>query len=79
MTISRKPYPADVADEEWALIAPYLCLRREDAKQREHPLREVFNGLRYVVKNGIPGGRCPTIGPLGRQSTVSVVWRLPSR
>jgi transposase len=24
------------------------------AGQREHPLREVFNGLRYIVKTGAP-------------------------
>jgi transposase len=30
-----------------------LVLMHEDAPQREYPLREVFNGLRYVVKNGI--------------------------
>lgn len=49
----RKPYPSDVSDEEWALIAPYLCLLPEAAGQRRHPLRELFNGLRYVVRNGI--------------------------
>jgi transposase len=26
----------------------------EDAGQREHDLREVFNGLRYIVKTGAP-------------------------
>ena len=51
---ARKPYPSDVSDEEWAFVAPYLTLMREDAPQREHPLREVFNGLRYVVKTGAP-------------------------
>jgi transposase len=54
MTLSRKPYPSDVSDEEWALVAPYLTLLPEDAAQREHPLREVFNGLRYIVKTGAP-------------------------
>jgi transposase len=29
-------------------------LQREDAGQREHDLREVFNGLRYIVKTGAP-------------------------
>jgi transposase len=29
-------------------------LQREDAGQREHDLREVFNGLRYIVKAGAP-------------------------
>ena len=44
---ARKPYPSDVSDDEWALVAPYLTLLPEDAGQREHALREVFNGLRY--------------------------------
>lgn len=48
--IRGKPYPSDVCDEEWSLPAPYLTLLPEDAGQREHSLREVFNGLRYIVK-----------------------------
>jgi transposase len=51
---ARKPYPSDVSDDEWALVAPYLTLLPEDAGQREHALREVFNGLRYVIKTGAP-------------------------
>jgi len=34
-------------------VAPYLPLCREDAQQRMHSLREVFNGLRYVVRTGV--------------------------
>ena len=56
---SRKAYPSDVSDEEWALVAPYLALLPEAAGQREHPLREVFDGLRYVVRNGIPWRAMP--------------------
>jgi transposase len=52
METTRRPYPSDVSDEEWALVAPYLCLLPEDAGQRTHPLREVFNGLRYIIKTG---------------------------
>lgn len=48
----RKPYPSDVSDEEWAFVAPYLALIREDSPQREHSLREVFNGLRWIVRTG---------------------------
>lgn len=51
--MARKPYSTDVSDEEWAFVAPYLALVREDAPQRTHDLREVFNGLRYVVKGGV--------------------------
>lgn len=54
MSQSRKPYPSDVSDDEWALVAPYLTLLPEGSPQRSHALREVFNGLRYVVKTGAP-------------------------
>ena len=55
----RKAYPSDVADEEWAFCAPYLCLMKEDAPQREYPLREVFNGLRWFVRAGCPWRMMP--------------------
>jgi transposase len=48
----RKPYPSDVSDEEWAFVAPYLTLMTGTAPQRRHELREVFNGLRSIVKTG---------------------------
>ncbi len=52
---SRKPYPTDVSDEEWAFVAPYLSLIRQDAPQRRHDPREVFNGLRWIiVRTGSP-------------------------
>jgi len=50
--MERKAYPTDVSDAEWALVAPYLTLMTEDAPQREFPLREVFNGLRWMVRGG---------------------------
>lgn len=50
----RRAYPSDVSDEEWALVAPYLALLPEEAGQRRWPLRESFNGLRYIVKTGAP-------------------------
>ena len=51
---TRKAYPSDVSDDEWAFVAPYLALVREDAPQREYDLREVLNGLRWVVRTGSP-------------------------
>jgi transposase len=52
--MERKAYPSDVSDDEWAFVAPYLTLMREDAPQRDHELREVFNGLRWLVRAGAP-------------------------
>lgn len=50
--MTRKGYPSDVSDDEWAFVAPYLTLMKEDAPQREHSLREVFNGARWIVRTG---------------------------
>jgi transposase len=51
---TRKPYPSDVTDDEWAFVVPYLTLMNEDAPQRAYPLREVFNALRWLVRTGSP-------------------------
>lgn len=50
--MERKAYPSDVSDEEWAFVAPYLTLMLQEAPQREHSLREVFNGLRWLIRAG---------------------------
>jgi len=57
--MNRKAYPTDVDDDEWAFVAPYLTLMTEEAPQREHSLREVFNGLRYLVRGGTPWRMMP--------------------
>src|SRR5215211_304305 len=58
--MSRKAYPSDVSDEEWTFVAPYLTLMSETAPQREHSLREVFNGLRWMVRTGAPWRYLPS-------------------
>ena len=74
-------YPTNVFDEEWAFVAPYLCLMKEDAPQRTHPLRAVFDALRYMGSvRVVLGGSCPMIYRLGRSSTSrpNAGWRRAS-
>src|SRR5579864_8343106 len=52
MNEKPKGYPSDVSDEEWNFCVSYLRLMKEDAPQREHSLRAVFNALRYLVRVG---------------------------
>jgi transposase len=54
MTNERKAYPSDVSDEEWSFCVSYLTLMKEDAPQREHSLRELFDGLRWLARTGSP-------------------------
>ena len=51
----RKVYPSDVTDEEWWFVLPYLLLCREDAGQREHDLRGVYDVVRYVRGANVRG------------------------
>jgi|SRR5579884_366825 transposase len=53
------PYPSDISDEEWAFVVPYPILLPEDAGQRAYSLREVFNGLRWLVRAGAPWRMMP--------------------
>src|SRR5438094_1096116 len=55
----RKAYPSDVSDEEWAFCVPYLTLMKADAPQRQYALRELFNGLRWLVRAGCPWRMMP--------------------
>lgn len=48
-----------MTDEEWAFVAPYLTLMVPEAPQRKHDMREVFNGLRYMVRTGAPWRMMP--------------------
>jgi len=59
MADKRKSYPSDVSDEEWAFCVGYLTLMRESAPQRDYPLRELFNGLRWFVRAGCPWRMMP--------------------
>jgi transposase len=40
-------------------VAPYVTLMTAAAPQRRHPLREVFNALRWIARVGVPWRRLP--------------------
>jgi transposase len=45
-------YPSDVTDEEWAEIAPLIPPARRGGRKRTVNIREVVNGLMYVLSTG---------------------------
>jgi transposase len=45
-------YPSDLTDEEWALIEPLIPPGRPGGGRRRVVLREVVNGLMYVLSTG---------------------------
>lgn len=49
-------YPSDLTDEEWALVAPLIPPAKRGGRQRTVDLREVVNGIFYVLMTGCNGG-----------------------
>ena len=49
---SRPRYPSDMTDAEWALIAEMIPPAKRGGKARTVNLREVVNGLLYVLGAG---------------------------
>jgi putative transposase len=50
--MERKPYPTDLTDEQWQLIAPFLAAAKPGGRPRKTDLREVVNALLYLVRSG---------------------------
>ena len=48
----RLRYPSDLTDEEWALIAPLIPPGKPGGGKRTVDLREVVNGLMYILGTG---------------------------
>ena len=45
-------YPSDVTEEEWAVIAPLIPPARRGGRKRSVHIREVFNGVLYILSTG---------------------------
>lgn len=55
----RKPYPTDLTDEQWQLLAPMLP-PPEDRGRPRTDLREVLNGIFYLTRAGCAWRLLPT-------------------
>lgn len=69
ISLEHPAYMLDTSDEEWALSASYLALLRADLAQSGHDLREVFNGLHYIVKTGATWQFTMAVGYVLRRSS----------
>jgi transposase len=50
--MTRKAYPSDVTDAEWEIIESLLPTAQGIGRPREVDLREIINGIFYVVREG---------------------------
>ncbi len=49
---SKLRYPSDLTDDEWALAKPEIPRAKRGGNRRTVDLREVLNGLMYVLSTG---------------------------
>jgi putative transposase len=49
-----KRYPSDLTDDEWAILEPLIPAPRLGGRHRSVDMREVVNGIFYVLRGGIP-------------------------
>lgn len=53
-TVSRKPYPSDLTDEQWAILEPLIPPARQNrgGRPRDVNMREIVNAIFYVNRSG---------------------------
>jgi len=52
MDMNRQPYPSDLTDHEWRIVESLLPPAHPGGRPRSVNLREVLNGIFYVVRSG---------------------------
>lgn len=52
-------YPSDLTDAEWALIAPLIPPAKRGGRKRSVNVREIVNGIFYVLSTGCQWGALP--------------------
>jgi putative transposase len=49
----RRRYPSDLTDAQWAHLEPLLPVVRPGGRPQAHPVRDIMDAMRYVLRGGI--------------------------
>ena len=72
--MTRKPYKSDLTDAEWLIIEPLIPPAKKGGHPRTVEMREIINGIFYVLKTGCSWEMLPN--DLPPSSTVYSYFRL---
>jgi transposase len=72
--VARKPYPSDLTDAQWELLAPYIPEPSAQAARETISRREIVNAILYVLRTGCSWRQMPHDLPNGK--TVYHYFRL---
>jgi putative transposase len=73
MEQERKRYPSDLTEAEWAILEPRVPQAKPGGHPRTVNIREVVNGIFYVLRGGIPWRFLPKDFPPW-QTVYSYFW-----
>jgi len=71
---SRRRYPTDLTDAQWALLGPLIPPPKPDGRPAVHPRRELVNAMLYWLRAGCAWRLLPHDFPPWK--TVYHYWRL---
>src|SRR5262245_31483002 len=72
----RKPYPTDLSDEQWAVLAPLIPKAKHGGRPRTTDMREVLNTLLYQDRTGCQWNMLPhDLLPKSTVHDYFVQWR----
>jgi putative transposase len=52
MSAQRQAYTSDLTDEEWQLLQPLLPRAKSGGRPRKYAMRDVIDGIQYVLRGG---------------------------
>jgi transposase len=70
---SKQRYPSDLTDEEWLVIGPLIPRAKRGGNKRTVVVRDVVNGLMYILSTGCQWASLPK--DLPPRSTVNDYFR----
>jgi putative transposase len=50
--MARTPYPTDLTDAQWRLVEPMIPPEKPGGRHREAEMRDVVDGILYLLRNG---------------------------
>jgi putative transposase len=57
--MARTPYPSDLTDEQWSMIEPMIPPAELGGRHRSVDMREVVNGILYLLRTGCSWRQLP--------------------
>lgn len=81
--MNRKAYPSDLSDEAWTILETLIPLAEPGGRERSVDMREIVNGILYVLRSGCSWRMMPhdlppwsTVYDYFRKWRVSGVWEM---